>query len=200
MLKIDKVAEPAFFTDFKRINNPQNWDEISPVRSELRSHIIDNEQKVAGVALCTYCERKVTLESSHIDHIRPKDARGRYAHLFADYNNLTVSCLSANSCGHAKDNNYDDNFINPVEENPSEFMTYEISTAKIVPVNDNVKQWVERTSEMLKLNSCYEILNARRRILLSLNAQKQNNVIEYYIDSFKEFPTLIEFYRREFLS
>jgi uncharacterized protein (TIGR02646 family) len=140
------------------------------------------------------------MTSSHIDHIKPKDPSGRSAHLFADYNNLTVSCLSSNSCGQTKDNKYHDDFINPVEENPADFMTYEVSTARVIPVNDNVKQRVERTCEMLRLNSCYELLNARRRVLLSLNAQKQSNVIEYYIDSFKEFPTLIEFYRREFLS
>lgn len=198
MLKINKGTEPAFFTDFKRINNPQNWDEISPVRSQLRSHLIDNEQTLSDVALCTYCERKINMTSSHIDHIKPKDPSGRYAHLFADYNNLTVSCLSSNSCGQTKDNDYHDDFINPVDENPDDFMTYEVSTAKIVPVDDSVKQRVERTCEMLGLNSCFELLSARKKLLNKLYTSNDRGagIISYL----KEFPTLIEFYRREFLS
>ncbi len=198
MLKINKGTEPAFFSNFKKTHNPQNWDEISPVRSELRSYIIDNEQTANGVGLCTYCERKITMENSQIDHIRPKDPSGKYAHLFADYNNLTAICKSANSCGQTKDNDYDDEFINPVEKNPASFMTYEVSTAKVIPVDDNVKQRVERTCEMLRLNSCFELLSARKKLLNKLYTSNDRGagIISYL----KEFPTLIEFYRREFLS
>lgn len=198
MLKITKSSEPAFFTDFKKIHTPQDWAGLSPVRSELRNYLIKNEQTVASVALCTYCERKVTLTSSHIDHIKPKDPSGNYARFFTDYQNLTVSCLSTNSCGQIKGNNYNGEFINPVEENPADFMTYELSTAKIVHINDNLKQRVEQTCAMLGLNSCFELLNARKRILNKLYTSKDKGTS--IISHFKEFPTLIEFYRREFLS
>ena len=199
MLKINKDAEPAFFAEFKRQYQPQSWDDLKPVTTTLRQHMMELEQTVAETALCAYCEQKVTLENSHIDHIRPKDQSGRYAHLFADYNNLTVSCCSKNSCGQKKDNEYHDDFINPVEENPSESMTYEVMTGKIVHADNSAQARVESTCKMLGLNSCYELLKARGSVLLSLNGYRKSGVIDYYINNFKEFPTLIDFYRREFL-
>lgn len=200
MLKITKCDEPEFFAVFKKKNKPKNWADLAPVTSELRKYIMENEQTVAGINLCTYCEQKVTLESSHIDHVKPKDESRKYAKLFDCYENLTVSCLSNKSCGQKKDNDYTDEFINPIEENPSEFMTYEVTTGKIVAIDDSKRSRVDRTCAMLGLNSVWKLLNARRKILLSLNAQKKAEVIDFCIDTYKEFPTLIEFYRREFLS
>jgi len=199
MLKINKDAEPAFFTEFKKQHQPKSWDDLKPVATTLRQHMMEQEQTVSDKALCTYCEKTVTLESSHIDHIRPKDPSGRYAHLFADYHNLTVSCRSKNSCGQKKDNDYHDDFINPVEENPSDYMTYEVMSGKVVPANDSAQARVESTCKMLGLNSCYELLRARILVLLSLNAYREKGLLDYYIDTFEQFPTLIDFYRREYL-
>jgi len=119
--------------------------------------------------------------------------------LFADYHNLTVSCRSKNSCGQKKDNDYHDDFINPVEENPSDYMTYEVMSGKVVPANDSAQARVESTCKMLGLNSCYELLRARILVLLSLNAYREKGLLDYYIDTFEQFPTLIDFYRREYL-
>lgn len=199
MLNISKGAEPEFFYEFKHQHQLRSWDDLKPVATQLRKHILEREQTVSETALCIYCERRVTLESSHIDHIRPKDPGGRYAHLFAEYKNLAVSCCSNSSCGHKKGNDYRDDFINPVEDNPAEYMTYETMTGRIVPVNDATKERVESTCEMLGLNSCYELLRARVCVLLSLNAHRRHGVIDSYIDTFKEFPTLIDFYKQEHL-
>lgn len=199
MLKINKDAEPAFFAEFKLRHQPKSWNDLKSVATRLRQHIMRYEQTTTKTALCTYCEQRVTVERAHIDHIRPKDPGGGYAHLFADYNNLTVSCCSNESCGHKKGNEYQDDLINPVEENPSDYMTYEVSTGKIIPVNDAVHARVENTCRMLGLNSCYELVRARGSLLRSLDGYRKGGVIAYYIDNFEEFPTLIDFYRREFL-
>ncbi len=198
MLNINKGAEPAFFAEFKKQAKPKEWKDLSPVTTELRQYLLKNEQTPTGVALCTYCEKKITLEGSQIDHIRPKALSGKYAHLFADYDNLTAICKSTASCGQTKDRAYDEDFINPVEENPADFMTYKFDTAHIIPLKEAVKKRVERTCEILRLNSCFELVNARKKILNTLFTKPDKGAA--IVDHYKEFPSLIDFYRRVFLA
>lgn len=197
MLKIQKVEEPPFFSDFKKKSKPKIWDDFKPIRRSLRKHILEKEQMISGITLCTYCERRISLNDSQIDHVKPKDTR-KFPKLFDKYSNLTVSCKCPSSCGQTKDNDYDDHFINPIEENPAEFMTYEAMTGKIVAIAPAKQERVERTCDILKLNSCHELLGARKRILVELFRSKDRAV--EFIDTYPDFPTLIDFYRRNFLS
>ena len=197
MLKIHKAPEPSFFSDFKKKEAPKNWDAFSPIAQQLREYILTNEQTIGDETLCVYCEKKVSQVTSHIDHVRPKGG-GKFPKLFDKYQNLTVSCQSKGHCGHAKGGSYDAKFINPIEENPGDFMTYEISTGKIVPVASSKHDRVKRTCDILKLNSCRELLNARKRVLIELSRTKDKGAS--FIDYYPEFPTLIEFYRRECLT
>lgn len=49
---------------------------------------------------CVYCERVVTEKNATIEHFVP---RGKNDKLTFDWNNLFISCDSADSCGHYKD-------------------------------------------------------------------------------------------------
>ncbi len=200
MLKIQKQTEPRFFADFKDKNAPKSWNDLNPITTRLRQYIMDEEQTIGDTALCTYCEQKICLEKSHIDHIKPKDQSKEHAKLFATYENLTVSCNRPTTCGHAKGNKYHEDFINPIEENSCDFMTYEFTTGKIIPANEAVKTKVEVTCNLLGLNSCKELKKARQVILLSLNSMHKDGKVHYYINEFKEFPTLIKLYKEVFLT
>lgn len=199
MLKIDKAEEPEFLKTYKKKYSPHNWDDYGNenIRFELKKYIADNEQNKRGNHFCVYCERKIEVDSNdgHIEHIRPRDKFPQY---FQDYKNLAVSCNSNNSCGNKKAGKYDSKFINPVEENPEEFLTYDEFTGKIIPKDDNKKERVKYTiDEVLNLNE-YNLCQARKIVLLQLNKALENGYFEAIADNYDGFYTLIEFYKRNY--
>jgi uncharacterized protein (TIGR02646 family) len=114
MLKIEKTPEPIFFQKVRENPKVRKWEDVPPeIKKELNQHISEQEQLYNGICLCPYCERKIKVKASHIEHIRPKS---KFPSLTFSYNNLMVSCNDPNTCGHYKDHSWKDTFINPVEE------------------------------------------------------------------------------------
>jgi len=69
MLKIDKTPEPAFFKKVRENPRIRRWDDVPHEgRDRLKRHILDCEQSHNRTYLCSYCERKVRPETTHIDH------------------------------------------------------------------------------------------------------------------------------------
>jgi uncharacterized protein (TIGR02646 family) len=100
------------------------WKKLrSGCKKSVRQHMLREQDY-----LCAYCERKIENEiDAHIEHIKPKS---RYLENGFDYHNLIVSCNGnqcsevnqeeyedeIHSCGHSKDNDFDEEkFLNPVE-------------------------------------------------------------------------------------
>ena len=70
MLKVNKKEEPDFFLIFKRYSNPKDWDDYTTnIKRRLKKYMLKNEQ----YSFCPYCERKIKVERSQIEHIKPKD-------------------------------------------------------------------------------------------------------------------------------
>jgi uncharacterized protein (TIGR02646 family) len=196
MLNIQKMSEPEYLQEYIRIQKPKNWDDFTPqIKQKIKETILENEQKIHEDCVCVYCERIVDSGGSHIEHIKPKD---KYPQSFKAFDNLTVSCNSPVTCGHKKGNFYDAKFIHPVEDNPHLFMTYEISTEKIIPQNNSFEDRVNYTCEILNFNKNAELLNARKTVLLQLIASGKNAID--WIDYFNEFNSLIYYYKEEILS
>ena len=70
--------------------------------------------------ICCYCESRVTLDDSHVEHLRP---RSRFRDLQLDYNNLLCSCLREQSpgepdhCGPKKASWFDEQMlISPLQQ------------------------------------------------------------------------------------
>lgn len=107
-------TEPAFYTEFVKKNNPVHWDDIAPIREQLREHMLSNEQN----NLCAYTELSLQSNnsSSHVDHFKRQGLfpteRFNYTNLFtadkhpeygaahkdktvvqAEYSNLLHPCL-----------------------------------------------------------------------------------------------------------
>lgn len=121
MRYISKKITPVFFVDdTKELND---WSEYYGVKKrKLRTYILKHEQNY----LCIYCESKISISNSHVEHIRPK-SNNLFPELTFNYENLVVSCngtchSEANdnkpySCGHIKDTDYNEGlFLNPVDE------------------------------------------------------------------------------------
>jgi uncharacterized protein (TIGR02646 family) len=135
MKYIQKNSAPQFFLD--NIVRISKWEDYPVSKKPLKEYILKNEQNY----LCAYCESKIELKNSHIEHIKPK-ARDKFPHLVFDYNNIVVSCNGnchtededTHTCGHIKDNEYNDSkFLNPVElENIRDYFKYDIDEGKII--------------------------------------------------------------------
>jgi len=125
MRYIEKLEAPQSFIN--KTSGLNSWDDYHTCcnrqKRALRKYILKYEQN----NLCIYCESKISSsnDSSHTEHIKPKDSN-MYPELTFEYTNLVVSCNgnchnedndnSRHTCGHIKDNEYDENkFLNPVE-------------------------------------------------------------------------------------
>jgi uncharacterized protein (TIGR02646 family) len=197
MLNIVKIVEPDEIKKFKKKHKPQNWDDFHEISSVIRKQILENEQTVNGSSLCVYCEKKIGFENSHVEHIRPKDSN-KFPQLFDKYENMVASCNSRNSCGNYKGSKYDEKFINPIENDPAEFMTYNFATGEIISKNDKIKKRVEYTCKILNLNGCRELVEARKTILIQLYSSVDKGA--GFVDYVEEFYSLTEAYKSEILN
>ena len=200
MLKISKVAEPDFLKAYKRKYNPKNWDDYNEdrIKFELKTFIAENEQNINDVTLCVYCEREIDIKKNkgHIEHIKPKE---KFPQFFQEYENLSISCDSHGTCGHAKQNKYDNRFINPVEDNPKEFLAYDDLTGEIIAKDNSVKDRVDYTvNEVLKLNE-YSLCKARKLVIKTLNDANEGGYFDCIADNYSGFHTLINFYKENFI-
>jgi len=143
MRYIKKTSTPQFFID--NTSGISRWEEYPVSKKPLKEYILKKEQNY----LCVYCESRMELNNSHLEHIKPK-ARDKFPHLVFDYNNIVVSCNGNchtedeehHSCGHIKDNEYDDTkFLNPVELlDIRDYFEYDIDTGQIISSNKNISK------------------------------------------------------------
>ncbi|MEA2018376.1 MAG: retron system putative HNH endonuclease [Campylobacterota bacterium] len=167
MKYIQKTSTPQFFIDDTKDLDIWN-DYYSNKKRNLKQYILDNEQNY----LCGYCESKVILDNSHLEHIKPKSLDEE--NLTFNYNNIIVSCEgkcyttdnTPESCGHKKLDEFDEElFLNPTTQNDIRaYFTYE-SNGTINPsgLNDNKSSY---TINLLKLNTFNNNLQEARKISL----------------------------------
>ena len=133
MRKIDKTDIPNEYLEFLGEKKPESWNDYSSaIKRILKEHMIANEQG----SFCAYCEKSIAVDNSHIEHIFPKGNTNislrNYPDAFKDYSNMLVSCGKEwktptgknRTCGHAKQGQYSNDFINPTLDNPKEFFEY----------------------------------------------------------------------------
>ena len=111
MKRIVKDEEPEQFADWKardKMAHRPRWNRApQPVRQVVHESLL-NEQG----AICCYCERRVTMDDSHVEHFRPREIHNQL-----DYTNLLCSCVregvagEPRHCGHAKGNWFDENLL-----------------------------------------------------------------------------------------
>lgn len=147
MRYIKKLNTPQFFTN-DTINLTSWNDYYSAKKRVLKEYISKEEQNY----LCCYCEDKIDINNSHIEHIKPKSLD--INNLTFDYSNLAVSCNGTcrNSeddntrynCGHRKDKNdtqyIEELFLNPTQiRDIKEYFQYDID-GFITPSDKNIEK------------------------------------------------------------
>jgi len=167
MKYIRKSAIPQFFIEdtkslkesIKRTliskDKSKVWDNDYLQKRVLKAYLLENEQNY----LCGYCEAKISLDNSHVEHIKPKSLD--YDNLTFDYSNLLVSCngicfSESNkpiTCGHRKANKFDESkFLNPTQQ--IDIRDYFIYTNNFYIGSSNLDEEKSKyTMDLLELNS-----------------------------------------------
>lgn len=162
-MKYIQKVEPTFFEeDVNKLrdelkqsnaaNKKDYWGKYKQKR-KLKGYMLANEQ----YHLCGYCECRVDLDNSHIEHIEPKSYN--YDLLTFNYRNLIVSCNGdcsserppGETCGHKKNANFNKLlFLNPtIETNISDHFKY-TKDGDIIP-NHKKNKHAKYTLKLLNL-------------------------------------------------
>lgn len=185
MKQLTKGRVPEFFTKYILRNSPRHWDEIGPIRQELREHILMEQGNC-----CAYTEIRISESTnSHIDHYR---TRNLFPQLTFDYHNMLVSCNSEEYGAKHKDKHikctedYDD-LVNPIKEVPSDFIEFAY-TGEVLSVEGSVKG--EKTISFFNLNA--KALVERRKTMATCMLQMKDYLTEEEIvESIGEFETMV---------
>ena len=110
---IKKHQEPRRFSVWKANQRPSrrlSWNRFRPpLKAEVHRSLLREQGYI-----CCYCESRVQVNDSHIEHFHP---RSRYPGLALDYENLHCSCLrdlkpgQPRHCGHEKRSWFDDKLL-----------------------------------------------------------------------------------------
>lgn len=155
MKRINKGGGPNSLTTFK-VNNPTlKYSDLSNgyenVRIDIRNSCIAEQ-----FFLCAYCTNRITINTSHNEHIVSQNSTlGR--NLTLDFNNIIASCESKKHCGHKKVNDKID--LTP--------LMIESETEIIYQLNGKMSHTTPRaqsTIETLKLRN-NALANTRKQII-----------------------------------
>lgn len=175
MIHIQKGEEPAFMVEFKKKNPKKTYDskEFTQYRPLLKKVLI-KEQK----GICAYCCTRITEESSHNEHIEPRNP-GKYSSSRSlDYYNIVASCNNPNTCGEIKGNKYDaEKFISPLSQDCEDKFDY---------CFDGIIEGDEYTIDLLNLND-YSLINARKAICKGLQSLDKDMIKVIYMDESEEY-------------
>ncbi len=138
-------------------NSPLEYFEVFKLKNQAKRYVEDcNNKELRDViredlffkqrGQCAYCERKITLENSTIEHISPRDKDHQ---LECEYSNLVLSCKSKDSCDRYKDSKvWEDRYIHPVLNEPTKYFEFS-AKGYILGKNEDAQD----TIELLNLNS-----------------------------------------------
>ena len=105
MKHIIKYSEPQTFTDWKALANEDWQPSYNDLSGYSKKAVKDSLMEEQGY-LCCYCERRLTPEDSHIEHLRPQSDLAVDP---LDFANMLCSCQNQlnkgdpRHCGNLKD-------------------------------------------------------------------------------------------------
>lgn len=181
-------SEPAEFSDFIRRERPTEWNDIAPIRENIRAHMLENEQNDQ----CAYTEIRIEKGKSysHIDHFRKQSI---FPALKFSYSNLFTAHLAEDFGAKHKDDvvrsssDYD-NLLSPLAPDLSDHFTFDVATGEIETSTIQGKY----TTDIFNLN--HPTLVERRKIAaLSAVTYKDQFPVEDTIEFIGEFENLIRY-------
>lgn len=187
MLYIKKGKEPDWLIDFKRKHPKVTYDDKKFNNSEnikrLRAELV-KEQKY----LCAYCCRRITIDTSHNEHIEPRHLNGGQSKRTLDYNNIVASCNDKNTCGRKKDRGYDsEQFVSPLDKECEDKFKY---------YPDGVIEGNQYTIDLLGLND-YGLRKARSAVYKEMMYLNKDDIELIYMtadDELEPYMNVIKWY------
>ncbi|MBW4511228.1 MAG: TIGR02646 family protein [Scytonematopsis contorta HA4267-MV1] len=155
MKYINKSEEPESFITWKQSANDDwqpNWENFGrPQKQDVHNSLLQEQGFI-----CCYCGRRISNESSHIEHFKP---RKNYPELALKYTNLLASCQRETErkeplhCGRSKDEWYEEDLmISPLDANCADFFRY-TEDGQILPIEYPSKKSAAKTTiDRLALN------------------------------------------------
>lgn len=126
MKTVVKSQEPDSFTSWKNLENDDwkpSWDNFqNPQKAELLERLISDQK-----GICCYCECRISVENSHIEHLVPRSAS---VDLRLEFHNLVASCLKETekgqplTCGKARGDWNEVGYLSPCEPKAREEVIY----------------------------------------------------------------------------
>lgn len=160
MKYIQKGQEPEEFTQWKKAKpkkyQSKDWKKLNPSPKKVLHEALLREQG----CICCYCERSISKNNSHIEHLVPKKGLNADPSLTFEYQNLLCSCdgnASENEglthCGIRKDDWFDAALmVSPLDKDCADCFCY-TTTGKILPTDVAEKQkMAEETINRCNLN------------------------------------------------
>lgn len=204
-----KDEEPQVLTDWKandkmNLRGKPNWKRLPVEVKEILRKTISEEQGF----ICCYCERIISPDDFHLEHLKPKDDN-KYPLLQLDYNNLLCSCQlelekgEPRHCGNSKGSWYEeDKFVSPLDFSCETRFKY-TGDGQILPANEN-DEAAKTTIQKLKLD--IDKLNSLRKDAIepfldpNLSQGDLNSFVQGYLvdknqneGKFNEFFTTIKY-------
>ena len=181
MIRIIKDTEPEFWSEYKKRHPGDNYEALDnseegrETRRMLRQHLIMHQKYI-----CAYCSKRISLDESLNEHIKPQNAP-LYAAYSMDYNNIVASCKTegaAATCGARKSNKYDEKlFVSPLDEDcESHFKYYPDGTI------EGTTEKGRETIAVLNLNSYKLKVGRKARYKECLVMDDKDLVKMYYIE------------------
>lgn len=205
MKQIIKHPEPKEFIAWKAMAT-ENWTPKyanlqKPEKEIVRQSLLSEQGNI-----CCYCQRRITSQSSHIEHFRPQANDTEDFSLEIEYSNLHASCFpDAESefplhCGPLKGAHFDENLlISPLEPNCETEFDFGFD-GTIAPKKHSKR--AEYTISLLGLD--IKKLTAKRRLVIEVFISDLENETEQdfqifltkYLDkndgSFQEYHTALK--------
>ncbi|HPJ89116.1 MAG TPA: TIGR02646 family protein [Thermotogota bacterium] len=153
----------------RRYGNYPNYDSIPvELKYELKEQLIGEQR-----GLCCYCCGRLDGDNYHLEHYYPQTLckTENKRKLLTDYSNLMISCngtigsrKSGNSCGHHKEDWYDEkHMISPLQKDCEEYFMYAADGTILSRGDKRADFMINR----LGLNE-YKLKEARKNALIAI--------------------------------
>ncbi len=157
MKYIIKGTEPSELTDWKLKDKmyqrgKPDWNRLKKEVKDALRNTISKEQGY----ICCYCERRITENNFHLEHLKPK-AESKFPQLQLEYSNLLCSCQldleqgEPRHCGNIKGSWYDEeNFVSPLDPDCTGRFKF-TANGQIYSADEN-DEAIQTTIEKLRLD------------------------------------------------